>query len=352
MEAATHPTDLFERYLQAVRKYLPWHRQDDIVAELRANLDAQREEREAELGRPLTEGEMIDWLKELGPPMQMAARYQPPRYLIGPAVFPLYVHVLRLAALWASAAYAVSILMRYILEAQPVSWIAGQLLAYPMFLISLIGWVTVAFVVLELVAERYPDQCPDFLRAASHWSPTCLPQLEKQPPEGGKPRTFSTAVAEFVFQFAVLVWLLLIPAHPSFILGPGAAFLAHSPVRLAPIVVPAFWVLVAFNALQFAWQAYDLFTGNWRFRRVVQKLVYRASGLIPLVILLAAPAHALILLNPSETAHLPAGFDIVAINRYLFYTVAVLVCIGAIQLASDLWKRSPAAERWRSRLVV
>ena len=46
--------DLFERYLQAVRKYLPWQRQDDIVAELRANLEAQREEREAELGRPLT----------------------------------------------------------------------------------------------------------------------------------------------------------------------------------------------------------------------------------------------------------------------------------------------------------
>jgi hypothetical protein len=351
MEPATHSNDLFERYLQAVRKYLPWKRQDDIVAELRANLEAQREEREAGLGRPLTEGEMIDWLKELGPPMQMAARYQPPRYLIGPAVFPLYVHILRLAALWASAAYAVSILMRYILETQPVSWIAGQVLAYPLFLISLIGWVTVAFVVLELVAERYPDQCPDFLRDSCHWSPTSLPQIEKQPPEGVKPRSFSTAVAEFVFQFAVLVWLLLIPAHPAFLLGPGASFLAHSPVRLAPIVVPAFWVLVAFNALQLAWQAYDLITGNWRLRRVVQKLVYKACGLVPLVILLAAPAHTYLLLNPSEIAHLPAGFDIVTVNRCLFYSVTVLVCIGAIQLAWDLWKRGPAAERWRSRLV-
>ena len=66
--------DLFERYLQAVGKYLPWERQADIVAELRANLESQREEREAGLGRPLTEGEMIDWLKELGPPMQMASR--------------------------------------------------------------------------------------------------------------------------------------------------------------------------------------------------------------------------------------------------------------------------------------
>jgi hypothetical protein len=81
--------DYFERYLQAVRKYLPWQRQDDIIAELRANLEAQREEREAELGRPLTEGEMIDWLKELGAPLEMAGRYQPPRSLIGPVIFPL-----------------------------------------------------------------------------------------------------------------------------------------------------------------------------------------------------------------------------------------------------------------------
>ena len=91
--------DLFERYLQAVGRYLPWERQQDIVAELRANLEAQREEREAALGRPLTESEMIDWLRELGPPMQMASRYQAPRYLIGPTVFPMYLYILRLATM-------------------------------------------------------------------------------------------------------------------------------------------------------------------------------------------------------------------------------------------------------------
>ncbi len=111
--------DLFERYLQAVRRYLPGERQDDIVAELRANLEAQREEREATLGRPLTEGEMIDWLKELGPPMQMASRYQAPRYVIGPTVFPMYWYILRLATLWASVAYAIAATVRMIVETHP-----------------------------------------------------------------------------------------------------------------------------------------------------------------------------------------------------------------------------------------
>src|SRR5450755_2686770 len=90
--------DFLDRYLGAVRKHLPWDRQDDIIAELRANLESQLEEKEEELGRPLTAGEWEGWLKELGPPMLMAARYHEPRYLIGPALFPTYWWVLKLSA--------------------------------------------------------------------------------------------------------------------------------------------------------------------------------------------------------------------------------------------------------------
>src|SRR6516164_9401632 len=97
--------ELLDRYLQAVKKHLPWQRQDDIIAELRANLESQLEEREAELGRPLTGPEAEAWIKQLGPPMQMAARYQPQQYLIGPAVFPIYWFVLRTALLWATVIY-------------------------------------------------------------------------------------------------------------------------------------------------------------------------------------------------------------------------------------------------------
>jgi hypothetical protein len=82
--------ELLDRYLQAVKKHLPRQRQDDIIAELKANLESQLEDKESELGRPLTQGEAEDCLKQLGPPMQVAARYQPQRYLIGPAVFPIY----------------------------------------------------------------------------------------------------------------------------------------------------------------------------------------------------------------------------------------------------------------------
>ena len=60
--------DLLDRYLQAVKKHLPWKRQDDILAELRANMESQLEDKEAELGRPLTQGEAEDWLRKMGSP--------------------------------------------------------------------------------------------------------------------------------------------------------------------------------------------------------------------------------------------------------------------------------------------
>jgi hypothetical protein len=99
--------ELLDRYLQAVKRHLPWQRQDDIIAELRANLESQLEDKEAELGRPLNTGEMEAWLKQMGPPMQVAARYQPQQYLIGPAVFPTYWFVLRTAFLWALIIYSI-----------------------------------------------------------------------------------------------------------------------------------------------------------------------------------------------------------------------------------------------------
>src|SRR5271154_5747200 len=98
--------ELLDRYLESVRKYLPWQRQDDIIAELRANLESQLEDKEAELGRPLTTAEAEAWLKQIGPPIQVAARYQPQQYLIGPSLFPIYLYVLKFASLLALLIYS------------------------------------------------------------------------------------------------------------------------------------------------------------------------------------------------------------------------------------------------------
>jgi hypothetical protein len=81
----TNVLDLFERYLQAVSWHLPQAQREDIVAELGNDIRHHMDEREAELGRPLSEADVIEILKKHGHPMNVASRYLPEQYLIGPA---------------------------------------------------------------------------------------------------------------------------------------------------------------------------------------------------------------------------------------------------------------------------
>ena len=76
--------DLLERYLQSIRTFLPRKAQDDILRELSENILSQMEEKEAELGRPLTEAEQEEVIKQHGHPIVVAARYGRRQYLIGP----------------------------------------------------------------------------------------------------------------------------------------------------------------------------------------------------------------------------------------------------------------------------
>src|SRR2546427_8606283 len=95
-----NPTELVERYLQAVRFWLPKAQQEDILAELSEDLRSQIEEKETELGRPLDEAEMAAILKRCGSPIVVASRFQSQQYLIGPALFPVYKFVLKMVLLW------------------------------------------------------------------------------------------------------------------------------------------------------------------------------------------------------------------------------------------------------------
>jgi hypothetical protein len=54
----TNPTDLLARYLQAIGDHLPAATRADVLAELRANLQAQLDDRAEELNRPFTESEV------------------------------------------------------------------------------------------------------------------------------------------------------------------------------------------------------------------------------------------------------------------------------------------------------
>jgi hypothetical protein len=86
---------LVDRYLQAVKFWLPRNQKDDIIAELSEDLRSQIADLEAELGRKVTDAEVEPILKRCGSPMAVAGRYMPQQSLIGPVLFPIYRLVTR-----------------------------------------------------------------------------------------------------------------------------------------------------------------------------------------------------------------------------------------------------------------
>lgn len=89
--------ELIERYLQAVKFWLPEAQKEDIAAELSEEIDAQIAEREVAQGHPVDDADVEAILKKLGRPVVVANRYLPAGHLIGPAFFPVYRFVLKVA---------------------------------------------------------------------------------------------------------------------------------------------------------------------------------------------------------------------------------------------------------------
>src|SRR3984893_12951726 len=94
--------EIVDRYLKSVKNCLPTAQADDIIKELSENISSQIEDKEGELNRPLTEAEIEAILKQHGHPLVVASRYRQEqrsvsfgRQIIGPALFPFYIRVLK-----------------------------------------------------------------------------------------------------------------------------------------------------------------------------------------------------------------------------------------------------------------
>ena len=187
--------DLIDRYLDAVRLFLPRGQRDDITAELRDVLLTRREESEAQLGRPLTRKEDEALLHDYGHPLLVAARYGKSQYLIGPELYPIYAFVVLivLAAIGLSAAITGVVAVatvggdvgRGLGAALNVVWTGG---------FAAVGAVTVVFAILQRTGAS--------ARIALDWSVSDLPRITRRRPR----QPWFEHLAGMVFLILFVFW--------------------------------------------------------------------------------------------------------------------------------------------------
>ena len=85
-------TELVDRYVHQVGRYLPPKERAEIEAELRSQIQDQLDDRF--MGTP-TQEEVASVLAEFGHPYRLAASYNREQYLVGPDLYPYMMMVLR-----------------------------------------------------------------------------------------------------------------------------------------------------------------------------------------------------------------------------------------------------------------
>jgi len=278
MNTPKNPSEIVDRYLQAVRFWLPkTQRQEDVLAELGDDLRSQAEEKESELGRPLTEEEVSEIVKRCGMPMIVAARLAPKRYLIGPTLYPIYEFVLKMVLLWILVPVFVFIIGPVNLATHngelgtAIGLTVGNLWS-ALFIAA--GTITLIFAVIERSAAFAKTECK--------WDPLKLPPVRKQE---RKPSAVQT-ICELAFNFFGLIWLLLIPQNHFLILGPAAGYLKPGPIWhtfYLPIVAVA-----AYSVLRCV---VTLAQPQWPWFPALGNLLQNAFTLIILKFMLSAAGH-------------------------------------------------------------
>jgi len=266
--------ELLDRYLQAVKFWLPRAQRDDIVAELGEDIRSRIEEEESSLGRKLNEAEVAAILKERGRPLLVASRYLPQESLIGPALFPIYRFVLKIVVLYPAAWLLVSAgLMIFFPHLRGEESLGGALLQMwgPLWhaTFAVVVMVTVVFVVLERVQSR-----SNFLQ---DWEPLKLPPARD-------PHRISRANSSFEVAANVIFIAILASGtvSGSFHLGGGVR------LDLAPAWQGFLWAFLLLALANITLSAANLFHPHWTRLRSGIRLMLDCGGSVAFCWLLKA----------------------------------------------------------------
>jgi hypothetical protein len=315
--------ELLDQYLKSIRSCLPEAQRDDIINELSENIHSQMEDKEGELGRPLSEAEVEAILKQHGHPLIVASRYRQDqrsvafgRQWIGPVLFPFYLRVLKFN-LGLTGIIVMSIFTATLASGHSVTPLEVFPALLYQFLIQFAA-ITVIFAFADRHWSRFPDRWdPRGLKRP--WHPAFAMQTGSQGAVGatGSPaRQVSRfdSVAQLVALGVSIGWLRAAQASPFMIFGPAAAF-----IKPAPIWHQFYWPVVWLALAGMVQAAINLLRPDWVRLRSVYQVLSNAAWVAILVFMVRAGNWVDLSVPPGSNAEsYQRTVDI--LNQCLYYT--------------------------------
>lgn len=326
--------ELIDRYVAEVGRRLPEKNRLDIEKEIRSSLEDALEDRlRGETGEP-SEEVVLNLLKEMGPPEKVAASYLPPRYLIGPTLYPAFITVLRIALVVVAVIAAIGFgitLSQSARQLSDVGSIVLQALAGVWSsVVQVFGIIVLVFAILEQVL-------PKGIQTEKAWDPRTLKTLTK--PEQIKP---GELIGEIVFTLLVLI---LFTAYPEKI---GVYFYTESAGRWSfiPVLTAEFYTYIPWLALSWVLDisrnVLVLYQGRWTTATRWFSVACSLFSLILLILMLTGPT--LVQLAPQALTALP-GIELApetislgnnALNGAVRLLLGLLIVLELIELVKTL----------------
>ena len=324
--------EILDRYLKSVKFWLPSEQKGDIIAELSEDIRSQVEDKESELGRPLSDAEVEAILKKSGPPMLVAQRYMPQRYLIGPALFPMYWFVLRLGWLFFFGPWLVLGI--------GVNLFAGghfQGLLEPFFRAVLINFTAVTGI-FALIERSHAKT-----RWVTEWSPRKLPAV-RDPNRVSR----TSSISELAWYLMLLLWWVNVLRIPAI---PGVN------ITMAPAVSRFYWPILVLILCQGIIACLNAFRPQWNpgramFRGIVDGMSFLVVGYF---LLIWAQGGTLVAVTGAKLS----SSDIAAAQKGITYGWSVLLLMwAAASYAARTFQDArraaskPPVSNWALRLLV
>jgi hypothetical protein len=317
--------NLLERYLQAVGQYLAPGTREDVLAELRVNLQAEMDARAEEREGPLTESEAAAIVKAHGRPIMVAARYSPQRYLIGPEVFPIYLLTLRKTAPVVVLFYFVGRLATFVFSPNPGAFASSVARSFAQLVpVLLLFWgvVTLTFAIMEYAQRQHGHGA-----SWNEWDPAELPSLQQPTKE----KSLASRIADLVAHFVWLLYVLAIPRHPFLILGPGVLLLTGLSADFAPVWRPFYVAIIVLLQVQLFTGFITLARANYRLMAPL-KLLTKLIGLVPAALLAVTKVY---FIPTGPTANLHA---LTQINYWMNVSFKIVLVIVVVNLLVESWQ--------------
>jgi len=237
-----------ERYLKSLSKLLPADQREDILRELSEDIQSEMDDKQSELGRPLTEAEQLQLLKRRGNPLQVAAGYTSNKgtlafgpQLIGPVLFPFYIRVLTFN-LGLTFVIIGAIFAALSLSGQPIH--VAALFSNVLFqLFVQLAAVTVIFVLVEKHLSRQPHEW-DAKEFEQTLKASIRDRIDKKIQLQMREVSRFDSISVLIASGVALLWIQSLWAKPFLIFGPAASLITFAPV-LHRIYLPTVFIMLA-----------------------------------------------------------------------------------------------------------